>query len=100
MEKEQFRMQMLAGIITEDEYKAKLMKETSMSGMTLIKKLTPEMQAKIEQLQKEYPNHKFTLTPNDRWKPDRKDLRGTYTLSYSGPSNDILYDIIQDLKKL
>jgi hypothetical protein len=100
MENEQLRMQMLAGIITESEYKAKLTEEAFTSGMTFIQNLTPEVQEKIEQLQKEYPDHKFTLTSNDTWKPDRKDLRGTYTLSYSGPSDDTLYDTIKDFKNL
>jgi hypothetical protein len=97
MEKNLIRMQMLAGVITESEYKAKLEEaigDVRMSGMHLIQDLTPEIESKIEQLKKDYPKHQFDLTSNSKWKPSREDLRGTYTLSYSGPGDDTLEDLI------
>lgn len=97
MEKEQLRMQMLAGIITEDEYKAKLEENQFTSGMKLIRNLTPEIENKVEQLKKSYPLHNFTLTPNSKWRPDRKDLQGTYTFSYDGPKDDSMMALMKEL---
>jgi len=97
MEKETLRMQMLAGIITEGEYKAKLDENTFISGMKLIQNLTPEIEDKVEQLKKAYPLHNFTLTSNDKWRPDRKDLQGTYTFSYDGPKDDSMIALMKEL---
>jgi hypothetical protein len=102
MDKETLRMQMLAGIITESQYKTQLEEavgDIRMSGMHLIQDLTPEIESKIEQLKKDYPKHQFTLTSNSNWKPSREDLRGTYTLSYSGPGDDTLEDLINNIEK-
>jgi len=101
MDKDIIRMQMLAGIITEGEYKDKLNEESFMSGMKWIKNLTPEIKEKIDQLQKDYPDHKFSIVSNDKWRPDREDLKGTYTLSYSGPNDDVLNSIMdKELKNI
>jgi hypothetical protein len=97
----ELRMQMLAGIITEGEYKEKIEEEIgdiTMTGMKLIRNLTPEIEEKIKQLQQEYPSHKINITSNSSWRPDRPDLRGTYTLSYSGPQDKQLSDLLNNLK--
>jgi len=75
-----------------------LKEQSIMTGMKHIPNLTPEIESKIKNLKNLYPKHEFYLTSNDRWKPDRKDLYGTYTFSYSGPKNDELRDIINHLK--
>jgi hypothetical protein len=101
MTQEQLRMQMLAGIITEGEYKEKMEEEMgnrTMTGMKLIQNLTPEIEEKIKQIQQEYPSHKINITSNSKWKPDRPNLRGTYTLSYSGPQDEQLRDLLFNLK--
>ena len=84
------RMQQLAGLINENE-------DSRMSGMALIRNLTPDIKNKIENLKIKYPLHDFNISSNDKFRPDDKDLRGTYTLGYSGPSNDELMDIINKL---
>jgi hypothetical protein len=71
----------------------------SMSGMTLIRNLTPELQQYIDKLKLAYPEHRITLTSNNKWKPDDKSLRGTYTLGFSGPVNNELKDKISSLNE-
>ena len=95
---EQLRMQMLAGIITENQYKSLLKEESFTSGMKLIKNLTPEIMDKVEQLKKAYPLHKFSLTSNNKFRPDRKDLQGTYTFSFNGPKDNSLENMMKELK--
>lgn len=68
----------------------KLTKQSFSHSMQLIKNLTDQIKQKIEDLKLKYPENKFTITSNDKWRPDRTDLKGTYTLSTSGPSNDEL----------
>lgn len=102
MTQEQLRMQMLAGLITESQYKEKIEEaigDASMSGMKLIINLTPEIKEKIKQLQQEYPTHKINISPNDRFRPDDESLKGTYTLSYSGPEDEQLKKSIGNINK-
>jgi hypothetical protein len=67
------------------------------SGMSLITNLTPEVNKQIEKLKKDFPSYKINVTSNDSWKPGRKDLQGTYTLSYSGPDDR---DFDEAIKKI
>jgi hypothetical protein len=83
--------------IIKEEIKKELNKNSRMSGMKLIRKLTPDIENKINNLKIKYPLHKFSITSNDRFRPDDKDLRGTYTLGYSGPDSDELEDIIDNI---
>jgi hypothetical protein len=69
------------------------------SGMSLIKELTPEVEDKIEDIKNRFPNHKIEITSNDKWKPEDKYLKGTYTLSYSGPDDDNFNDAINSITK-
>jgi hypothetical protein len=84
------RMQQLAGIITEES-------NSKMSSMQLIQNLDQEIIDKINDLKIEFPNHEFHLTNNSKWKPDREDLKGTYTLSVNGPSDDNLEKALNTL---
>jgi len=61
--------------------------ETFSSRTLLIQNLS-KVQKLIDKLEKEYPDYRITLTNNARWKPERKDLRGTYTLSTYGLADD------------
>jgi hypothetical protein len=69
-----------------------------MSGMKFIEEKTPEIINIINQLKTDYPEHKFNLRSNSDWKPDRPDLDGTYTFSYSGPEDDELKEKVENLK--
>jgi len=71
-------------IFDEDSTKSR------MSVMQLITQLTPQIEQTIEKLKSTYPKHVFTLSSNDKWRPDDESLVGTYTLSVSGPQNDDL----------
>lgn len=68
----------------------RLTNQSFSSSMQLIRNLTDQIKQKIEDLKLKYPENEFTITSNDKWRPDRADLRGTYTLGVSGPSNDEL----------
>ena len=63
--------------------------------MILINKMDNDTERKFQNLKKKFPNVKFDLTPNDSWKPFEDNLRGTYTLSYSGGDDD-LYDYLEN----
>jgi hypothetical protein len=68
-----------------------------MSLMKWIRDLTPQIKQAIEDLKLKYPEHKFDITSNDKWRPDDKKLAGTYTLSVSGPSDDELSSEIDNI---
>jgi hypothetical protein len=72
--------------------------QSFMQGMKTILSLTPDIESKIQNLKDSYPKHEFRLTPNSEWKPERKDLYGTYTFSYYGPKDEELKDLIKQMK--
>ena len=84
------RMQQLAGLINEENI-------NRMSSMQLVRNLDRKTIDKINNLKIEFPNHKFHLTDNSKWKPFEKDLQGTYTLSVSGPDDDLLTNELDNL---
>jgi len=59
--------------------------DSFVTGQSLIRKKTPEMEKKVEVLKSKYPelDIKFVSNNNIARVRDRKDLMGTYTLSYS-----------------
>jgi hypothetical protein len=77
----------------------RLTSQERMSGMSLIQNFTSEIKDRIEVLKKEYPSHEIDLTSNDKWYPEDKSLRGTYTLSYSGPEDQNLKDLIDNISQ-
>ena len=85
--------------LIKEEISKVLKENTTMSGMILINDLTPEIKLKIKKLQTLYPNHNINITSNSNWKPDRKDLVGTYTLSYSGPDDEKLLDLLDQIEQ-
>lgn len=68
-----------------------------MSGMEYIPDLSQEVEDRISQLKKKFPLHKFTLTSNSSWRSDDPSLEGTYTLSYSGPEDEMLRKMIRNI---
>jgi hypothetical protein len=85
--------------LIKEEISKVLKENTTMSGMILINDLTPEIKLKIKKLQTLYPNHNINITSNSSWKPDRKDLAGTYTLSYSGPDDEKLLNLLDQIEQ-
>ena len=56
------------------------------TGQSLIRKVTPEVEKSIEAFKNKYPNVHIKLISNNsiaRVRRDRKDLIGTFTLSYT-----------------
>ena len=66
--------------------------------MVFIKTLSPEIEEKIKSIKNKYPNHKINITSNSQWKPEKKNLKGTYTLSYSGPKDINFEEEIEKIK--
>jgi hypothetical protein len=73
-----------------------LKEETRTSGNILIQKLTPEIEDKIKYIENNYPNLDFKLVPNNDYYDD-KSLKGTYTFSYSGPADEEMQNLINNL---
>ncbi len=72
-----------------------LKEETRTSGNILIQKLTPEIEDKIKYIEDNYSNLDFKLVPNSDY--DDKSLKGTYTFSYSGPADEEMQNLINNL---
>jgi hypothetical protein len=68
-----------------------------MSGMHYIQDLSQEIKDKISQLEKEFPLHKISIISNSSWRSDDPSLEGTYTLSYSGPEDERLRQLISKI---
>ena len=64
------------------------------SGNILIQNLTPEIEEKIKYIEDNYPDLKFSFTPNNQ---DDESLKGTYTFSYSGPADEEMQALIDAL---
>jgi hypothetical protein len=75
-----------------------LNENSTMSGNILIQKLTPKIKQKIKYIEDNYPNLKFSFRPNSYY--NDPFLKGTYTFSYSGPTNKELELFILNLEKL
>ena len=73
-----------------------LKEETRTSGNILIQKLTPEIEDKIKYIENNYPNLNFKLVPNNDYYDD-ESLKGTYTFSYSGPADEEMQNLINNL---
>ena len=71
--------------------------DTTSSGMMLINDLK-SVQKDIDKLVKEFPQHKITVTDNWKWKREER-LKGTHTLSYSGPVDDGLVKKLEAIGK-
>ena len=83
--------------IIKEEIEKLLSENERFSSQTWIKKLTPQIQAAVEQLKKKYPKHDIVIVSNDRhW---NQKLHGTHTLLVSGPTDNSLKVELKNLIK-
>lgn len=72
------------------------MSQQFFSSQSHVETVTKELSEAVEQLQRDYPEHKISLVSNRHH--CREDIQHTYTLCASGPVNSELQKALIDIR--